>query len=210
MYIPPEEVARRANNLGYQIYFADELSTREIENKFTVFLPLLFSKPNSGHMFTKEGELRKIILGETEVDLHSHCLLTGEVRNPRLLASVIQSLTSWSRRSCVTITRNLNEACKDLYPTIGSFCCVNRRCIPDSAENLPSNLRTDLPVLFLWGTADPTCTQPLIQKSYKFIPRLWDIALEGRGHWLMIEAKDDVTRTVLKWLDEMVIPKVKL
>jgi soluble epoxide hydrolase / lipid-phosphate phosphatase len=39
---------------------------------------------------------------------------------------------------------------------------------------------------------------------------LWDIALEGRGHWLMIEAKDDVTRTVLKWLDEMVIPKVKL
>jgi soluble epoxide hydrolase/lipid-phosphate phosphatase len=65
-------------------------------------------------------------------------------------------------------------------------------------------------VLFLWGTADPTCTQPLIQKSYKFIPRLWDIALEERGHWLMIEAKDDVTQTVLKWLDEMVIPKVKL
>lgn len=88
-------------------------------SQFTVFLPLLFSKPNSGHMFTEEGELRKIILGETEVDLHSHCLLTGEVRNPRLLASVIQSLTSWSRRSCVTITRNLNEACKDLYPTIG-------------------------------------------------------------------------------------------
>jgi len=79
----------------------------------------MFSKPNSGHRFTKEGELRKIILSETEVDVHSHCLLTAEVYNPSLLASGIQKLTSLPFRSYVTITRNLNEACKDLYRTIG-------------------------------------------------------------------------------------------
>jgi len=38
MYIPLKEVAHRANNLGYQIYFADESSTQEIENNVRHYL----------------------------------------------------------------------------------------------------------------------------------------------------------------------------
>jgi soluble epoxide hydrolase / lipid-phosphate phosphatase len=81
---------------------------------------------------------------------------------------------------------------------------------PELAAKLPSYLRSDLPVLFLWGTADPTCTQLLIQKSHKFIPGLQDIPLDLRGHWLMVEAKDTIVEKVLEWLDEVVTVKVKL
>ncbi|KAL0059878.1 hypothetical protein AAF712_013360 [Marasmius tenuissimus] len=66
---------------------------------------------------------------------------------------------------------------------------------------LPSNLRPDLPVLFMWGTRDTTTTTFVIEKAHKFIPRIQDVALEGRGHWLMVEAKDEVAEKVLSWLE---------
>lgn len=68
------------------------------------------------------------------------------------------------------------------------------------AARLPSSLRSDLPVLFMWGTKDPTATPATISKAAKFIPRLQDIALEDRGHWIMVEAKDEVTRHISEWL----------
>ena len=66
--------------------------------------------------------------------------------------------------------------------------------------DLPANLNPDLPVLFIWGTQDLTTTSFLITKSHKFIPRLQDVALEGIGHWVMVEAKDEVTEIVDSWL----------
>lgn len=74
---------------------------------------------------------------------------------------------------------------------------------PFKAAGLPATLRSDLPVLFLWGTEDVTATTFVISKARKFIPRLQDIALEGRGHWIMVEAKDDVTEKVATWLEEL-------
>ena len=40
-----------------------------------------------------------------------------------------------------------------------------------------------------------------ITKSREYIPRYQDIALEGRRHWLMLEAKDEITENILKWLE---------
>jgi soluble epoxide hydrolase/lipid-phosphate phosphatase len=74
---------------------------------------------------------------------------------------------------------------------------------PLSAANLPSHLRPDLPVLFLWGTLDMTATPSSINKARKFIPRLQDVALEGKGHWLMIEAPEYVTKKVIEWLHDV-------
>jgi len=69
------------------------------------------------------------------------------------------------------------------------------------AQGLPSDLRSDLPFLFIWGTKDATAIPFVINKSKKFISRYQDIALEGRGHWLMIEAKDEIIENVVKWLE---------
>jgi soluble epoxide hydrolase/lipid-phosphate phosphatase len=71
--------------------------------------------------------------------------------------------------------------------------------------DLPSNLNPNLPVLFIWGTLDRTTTSFLIKKSHKFIPRLQDVALEGKGHWIMVEAKDEVTEIIASWLQRLTI-----
>lgn len=78
-----------------------------------------------------------------------------------------------------------------------------------TAAGLPSNLRSDLPVLFLWGTRDPTATPTTIRRSAKFVPRLQDIALEDKGHWLMVEAKDEVTRHIVNWLKGLGSPSTR-
>lgn len=64
-------------------------------------------------------------------------------------------------------------------------------------------MREDLPALFIWGTKDKTAVPFVISKSRKFISRYQDIALEGRGHWLMVEAKDEVTEIIGNWLENL-------
>jgi len=53
----------------------------------------------------------------------------------------------------------------------------------------------------MWGTEDATAIPAAIQNSGKFIPRHQDIALEDRGHWIMVEAKDQVTERISHWLN---------
>jgi soluble epoxide hydrolase/lipid-phosphate phosphatase len=73
-----------------------------------------------------------------------------------------------------------------------------------SDANLPSTLRLDLPVLFIWGAADSVAMPSQISRARKYIPRLQDLALEGKGHWVMVEAKNEVTSQVLSWLESLI------
>jgi soluble epoxide hydrolase/lipid-phosphate phosphatase len=83
------------------------------------------------------------------------------------------------------------------------------RC--DTAADLPSTLRADLPALFLWGTADPVSTPAQIYRAQKFIPQLEIVRLEGVGHWLMVESKQFIVEKVVDWLNTVVHrPKANL
>ncbi|KAJ4479160.1 epoxide hydrolase [Lentinula aciculospora] len=73
------------------------------------------------------------------------------------------------------------------------------------AAKLSPNLQPDLPVLFIWGTRDITTTSSLIQKAHKFIPRLLNLALEERGHWILVEARDTITEKIAQWLEDLVL-----
>jgi len=73
----------------------------------------------------------------------------------------------------------------------------------EKAAQLPSAFRPDLPVLCLWGTADLTSIPVAIRRAHKFVPQLQDIALEGKGHWLMVEAQEFVTEKVPQWLNSL-------
>lgn len=84
-----------------------------------------------------------------------------------------------------------------------SIAGLRHTYIVNSAANLPSNMRPDLPVLFFWGTKDLTLFPGLIKKAHRYIERLEDVPLEGSGHWVMVEAKDVVTSKVLSWLDTL-------
>lgn len=81
-----------------------------------------------------------------------------------------------------------------------ALCCA-LSFIP--AANLPSNLRADLPVLHVWGTKDATASPSAAARSKAYIPRLKVEQLDGVGHWVMLQAKQEVTGTVLRWLHEL-------
>lgn len=64
----------------------------------------------------------------------------------------------------------------------------------------PVPFPSHFPLLLFWGTEDTTCAQFLIKKAYEHIPQMQDRPCEGKGHWLMIESRDEVTQKVLEWL----------
>jgi soluble epoxide hydrolase/lipid-phosphate phosphatase len=181
-YISVQEVAQRAPNLGYQVYFSEGQSTHEIESNLAVFLGLIFHPPREGASFTGLGELREILLGNTTLNPNQPSVL----KKPEL-------------------EYYHNQFGKGMQGPLSYYRTAKFRHDEEQAANLPSNLRPDLPVLFLWGTEDPTATPTQIQRARKWIPRLQDIALKGKGHWVMVEASDVVTESVLRWLDGLAL-----
>jgi soluble epoxide hydrolase/lipid-phosphate phosphatase len=54
--------------------------------------------------------------------------------------------------------------------------------------------------LTVWGTKDATVAPALINSARNSITNLQVIVLEDKGHWILVEAKDEVTEKVLSWL----------
>lgn len=75
------------------------------------------------------------------------------------------------------------------------------------AAQLPGHLPATLPVLFIWGADDPTVVSELISRMREVTPKFEEIKLPGR-HWLMAQARDEVTEAVLKWLDVGAVSKL--
>ncbi|QRV72984.1 epoxide hydrolase [Ceratobasidium sp. AG-Ba] len=79
----------------------------------------------------------------------------------------------------------------------------------EKAGNLPSSLPPNLPALFFWPRSDPTC-QPLhVQRMHKFVPSIEIVELAGKGHWLMVEARTEVTTKVSEWVEALVLKENK-
>lgn len=53
-------------------------------------------------------------------------------------------------------------------------------------------------------------TSVLVHRASKFIPRLQIIPFEGKGHWLMVECKQEMAETVSKWLNSITLMKANL
>jgi pimeloyl-ACP methyl ester carboxylesterase len=186
-YIPIEVFVGHYADFGYQLYFADKKSTEEIENHLSVFIPLLYNQIGNELKMTLEGNMRKLVLGDTKADVKADCFLDD---------SELRYYESQFRRGMIgplSYYRNLK---------------INQE--EEKAAQLPSNISADLPVLLLYGTADPTCQAEVTQKSREFIPKLQIEALEGKGHWLMLEEKEFVATKVLEWLDAVLKVEVKL
>uniref|UniRef100_A0A0W0GB13 AB hydrolase-1 domain-containing protein n=1 Tax=Moniliophthora roreri TaxID=221103 RepID=A0A0W0GB13_MONRR len=181
IYISVEEVAKRAPDLGYMVYFSDRRSTKQIEDNASMLLSYFFlsnlvmyrsiPSPDSGPNPFRELEIPNGDLVLNEKELHVIC----------------------------------NELSKGMNGPLNYYRTARFRHQEELAANLPSNLRPDLPVLFIWGTLDKTTTKMMICKAHEFIPRLQDVALEGRGHWLMVEAKDEITERVMGWLEGLMV-----
>jgi len=172
-YMPPEELVKRAPNMGYQLYFASDKSNLEILAHLKKFISMVYTMKLTS--ITSTGSLEdQLIHGP---DASSSDILTDQEFN--------YYHAEFSKGGMVG-PLNYYRTSRFRY---------------DEELGLSANLRPDLPYLFIWGTNDSTALPFAITKSREYIPRYQDIALEGRRHWLMVEAKDEITENILKWLE---------
>jgi soluble epoxide hydrolase/lipid-phosphate phosphatase len=73
------------------------------------------------------------------------------------------------------------------------------------AAQLPDHLPTDLPVLHIWGKQGYDSHTKRVVQDERVDTRLDVIELQKVRHWIMVEAKDEVTRAVLDWLTKLVV-----
>jgi len=52
----------------------------------------------------------------------------------------------------------------------------------------------------MFGTKDPTCPTGYVERMPMLVKNLSVVALLDKGHWVLVEAKDEVTNGVLRWL----------
>ncbi len=54
----------------------------------------------------------------------------------------------------------------------------------------------------MWGSKDASCSKAAVEKIHTYVPNFSKIELEGKGHWLLDEAKDAIAKNVLDFVDE--------
>jgi len=182
VYVPPEEFVKHMPNLGYQVYFGSQESTPEIEARLHRFLSICYRLPGSRDNFGPLGSLQKLLRA------------TSEVASSRTLLSDAEFQYYHTQFS-----KGMNGPLN--YYRTGKF-----RYDEEHAAQLPSNLPSRLPVLTIWGSKDRTVVPALTSNAGNFIPNLQNIVLEDIGHWVMLEAKDEITEKVSSWLLEHTKP----
>ncbi|KAG5648813.1 hypothetical protein DXG03_000162 [Asterophora parasitica] len=175
-YIPVEEVALLAPNLGYQADFADLATSSKLDIHLERFLSITFRPPTANENYMARGSLFKLLR------------VSEEVRGPSILDDFeFQHYVQGLRKG-------------GMHGPLNYYRTAKHRHEEEALADLPSDLPDTLPVLFVWGTKDLTATPFVINKSRKFIQKLQDVAYEGRGHWVLVEVKDEITKRVAKWL----------
>ncbi|KIY73882.1 alpha/beta-hydrolase [Cylindrobasidium torrendii FP15055 ss-10] len=177
-YVSIESIGERFPNLRYQALFSEPRTTQVVENMLPMFLRMVFASPRAtGGGFTNIEKWGQITPQEIEA-------------RPSVLTPAEYEFY-------------LKELGKGMNGPLNYYRTTKLRY--EEERDLPANLRSDLPVLFLWGTMDTTTVGPVIRKAHKFVERLQDVGLEGKGHWVLVEARELVTNHILGWLDSQCI-----
>jgi len=178
-YIPVEEMARKYPSFGYQVYFASEASTSEIEANLVSFLRLSFGLPEKPFPGANLEELPGLITNK-QIDFTEWCIL-----NERDLQYYVSRFK------------------RGMLGPLSYYRTKKIRFEEEKSAQLSAHLPPNLPVFFMYGTKDATCAPSAVQNAHKFISRLNTVPLEDVGHWVMLEAQDRVTSEVLRFLSSL-------
>ncbi|KIO12328.1 hypothetical protein M404DRAFT_124329 [Pisolithus tinctorius Marx 270] len=69
------------------------------------------------------------------------------------------------------------------------------------AASLPSKPHLTIPVIFIGGKEDKTSNLAAVEAHRALIDKFTVVVLEGKGHWLMLEAPETITNEILSWLN---------
>jgi len=187
-----ETAVSRFPNFGYQQYFASPESTKEIEINLEMFFASMYQTPTSTHKrdVTKLGELQSYF-------------------NARQWGTAKWD-TPWNKNMLETE----GEYYLDTFASGGMNGPLNwyrtTKLRFDEEKDLPSQL-PNLPWLLMYGSKDKTCSKKHCESTKRYAPQIQVVALDGVSHWVMIEAKEAVTKAVIGFVKanvESVGPKL--
>jgi len=186
-YSPPSTVYRTLEQLvevipgfGYQLYFADHSSTKEVEDNIDTFFNLMLRAPGAGVpiRFTPKGALRPLIIGEEKWDQTKPLLVSDS--DKKYIISQFDTM----------------------HGPLSYYRTGKYRFDEENAVKLSGVINPDLPFLFIRGTKDPTCPPGSEERVRELVPQAKTVAVEA-GHWLMLEVKEKLVEEVLTWLTEL-------
>ena len=71
------------------------------------------------------------------------------------------------------------------------------------AGGLPPAPPASLPVFTIVSANDPTCDVAAVEATQQMIPHQKIKVYPNAGHWVMVEAKDELVEDVSTWLSEV-------
>ncbi|KAG6884826.1 hypothetical protein C0993_007999 [Termitomyces sp. T159_Od127] len=193
VYKPIEDVVKLFPNFAYQAYFADPASTAPIEKDVRIYQSLSYACEFNR---TQLHAFLSIVFKTTGVK-KNFTSLTRSFRN----LDVPREPSILNDKEFQVYLDVLGKG--GMTGPLNYYRTSKHRHEEEERAGLPAKLSPNLPVLFMWGTADSTVAPAAVQNARKFIAQLQDVAFEGRGHWLMVEAKDEITNKVISWLRDL-------
>lgn len=188
-YIPISEASKRVPTFAYQEYFSDPSSTREIETNLDIFIPALFQTPRPANGGFADGKLPVLRAGQMQTLLKNgkeSFNIPPTVIPKHELERYILDFQQGGMNGPLSYYRNTRSRFDD-----------------EKEAGLPTAFPSSIPVLFFYGTKDGTCPQSFVSRMPMFVPNLTIVPLEGKGHWLLLEATEQINSTVLEFLDKV-------
>ncbi|KAJ7793568.1 epoxide hydrolase [Mycena olivaceomarginata] len=195
-YTPPAQaptslanVAARAPNLGYQLFFASPEAPRILEANIPYFLSLMFRTPSAPTDFTPKGALQAKLASPPSpaIIAATPSVLKGDAL--RVYTSSFQAggMTGPTNYYRTTQLRYAEEAhASDASPASSPT--------PTSGA---LRLSPTLDVLSIYGTRDATIAPAALKAQRRFVTKLTEIPLEGTGHWVMIQDAKEEPRSLV-------------
>jgi len=181
-----EDVVKKIPNYAYWLYFANPESTKEIEANLDRFLRAVFAIEVPQINMLLDGNMREVVVNQGVTRLPR--------RKPPLTKGEFEYMASQLR---------------DMNGPLSYYRTAKVRFEEERAAQLPDHLPARLPVLHIWGVNDGTATPGALSRMREMLPELEEIELPDQGHWIMAEARDEVTGAVLKWMAAAVTGKGK-
>ncbi|KAI0316203.1 hypothetical protein OF83DRAFT_1128276, partial [Amylostereum chailletii] len=178
-YIPLEAVVQRIPNYSYQLFFSKPETTPVIEGKLDLFLRLLYDALKAENPIVQGDNLKDALLGTNPTKPTDHRWPTDED-----FAYYALQL-------------------KNMNGPLNYYRTTKFRFDEEIAATLPSKLPDDLNVLLIWGSKDLTTPPERVEIMKSQVTQLELQRLDGVGHWVMQEAKEEVTGKVLEWLGKI-------
>ncbi|KAL4076407.1 Alpha/Beta hydrolase protein [Scleroderma yunnanense] len=179
-YFSLEQMVEHYPAFSYMLYFASEESTVEVEAHLPAFFSAIYrsSTTRIDHLL-RSGRLREVLF---DAPVTEGCILNEEERS--------YYISNYRR---------------GMIGPLSYYRTTEIRFEEELAASLPNRAHISLPVFFIGGTEDRTCSLSALETSKALLNNLTAVILQGRGHWLMIEAADSVTQEILRWLESLAL-----